>query len=157
VNVITENGLNMINPFKEINWHPDGAETRKFGLTVLVGFAVISVLIVLGGYAGVEKFSNVPDISTYLLSAGIIIFAVSYFAPAVARPLYLIWFFVAACIGIVVSNLILMIFFYLVFAPIGLLMRLSGRDPLKLKKSPGLSNWDACKRKTDLKRYYRQY
>ncbi len=147
----------MINPFKEINWRPDEAETRKFGLTVLVGFAVISVLIVLGSHAGMEKFSNALDISTYLLSAGIIIFAVSYLAPAAARPLYLIWFFVAACIGIVVSNLILMLFFYLVFTPIALLMRLFGRDPLKLKKSPDLSNWDSCKRKTDLKRYYRQY
>ncbi len=147
----------MINPFKEINWSPDKTEMRKFGLTVFVGFAVISVLIVLGGYARVEKFSNAPDIITYLLSVGIIIFTVSYLAPAAARPLYLIWFFVAACIGIVVSNLILMVFFYLVFTPIGLLIKLSGRDPLKLKKVPNLSNWNSCKRKTDLKRYYRQY
>ena len=147
----------MINPFKDINWDPDKAEVRKFGLTVLVGFVVISILIALGNRAGMEKFCNALNISTYLLSAGIIIFALSYLAPAVAKPIYLLWFFVAACIGIVVSNLILMLFFFFVFTPIGLAIRLSGRDPLKLKKAPESSNWDSCKPKTDLKRYYRQY
>ena len=146
----------MINPFKEINWKPDEADTRKFGLTVLVGFVVISILIALGGHFGVEKFAKLPDISIYLLSAGIIIFTLSYLAPSLAKPLYLVWFFIAACIGIVISNLILMLFFYLIFTPIGILMRMSGRDPLRLR-APTTTNWIAYRAKSDLKRYYRQY
>lgn len=147
----------MLNPFKEINWKPDKAEIKKFGLTVFVGFVLISIIIMLGEHFGIKKFSNALDLSIYLLLAGIIIFVLSYLAAPAGRPVYLLWFFVAACIGIVVSNLILIFFYYLIFSPLGLLMRLSGRDPLKLKKASQISNWDDCKRKIDLKRYYRQY
>lgn len=147
----------MINPFKEINWRPDKAEIKKFGLTAFVGFVLISIIIMLGEHFGIKKFSNALHLSIYLLLAGIIIFVLSYLAAPAARPVYLLWFFVAACIGIVVSNLILIFFYYLIFSPLGLLMRLSGRDPLKLKKASQISNWDDRKRKIDLKRYYRQY
>ncbi len=146
----------MINPFSEINWKPDKTEIRKFGRTVLIGFIVISVILALLHFSGLKQSPKMLMLVNSLLVAGISIFLLSLISTSISKPIYMIWFFVAACMGTVVSNLILIIFFLLIFTPIGLFMRLLGRDPLKLK-APKSSNWDDYKTKTDLKRYYRQY
>jgi hypothetical protein len=146
----------MINPFKEINWAPGKKEIRKFGTVVMIGFIVISVLFFLLDYLNIKRISNLFWILKCLSALGIGLFLLSYFCQKCAKPFYYIWFFVAACIGIVVSNVILMLFFYLIFTPIGLLIRLTGRDPLKLK-TVDKTNWDEYKVKINLKRYYRQY
>jgi hypothetical protein len=60
-------------------------------------------------------------------------------------------------IGLVISTVVLAFMFYLVFTPLGFLMRLSGRDPLRLKQRAAASQWTAYQQDDDPARAFRQY
>lgn len=63
-------------------------------------------------------------------------FAVAAFAaPRVLKPLNTLWFRFGMLLGAIVAPLVMMIIFFLVVTPIGLLMRLFGKDPLRLKRT----------------------
>ncbi|MBF0523323.1 MAG: hypothetical protein HQL24_09750 [Candidatus Omnitrophica bacterium] len=49
------------------------------------------------------------------------------------KPVYTNWMKVAHVIGNVVTGLMLTIIFYLVFTPVGIFMKLTGKDPLQEK------------------------
>lgn len=147
----------MINPFTQINWKPSDREIRKFGLTLFIGFMVIAILIAGVSICGSGTFPSRPVL--ILIFAGIIVFLLTLSLPKLALPLYYLWFFLSACIGIVVSNLILMLFYYLLFSPFSITVRyLSGRDPLQLKKDMKKnSRWVERKGGKSLKSYLKQY
>ena len=102
------------------------SELRKFGL--LVG----SVFVGLGllfwwrgkGYFPVFFVAGAP-----LLTLGLLF-------PRSLKTTYLVWMGLAFCLGLVVSTILLTLFFYLVFTPMGLLARLAGKDFLSKKMNP---------------------
>jgi len=51
--------------------------------------------------------------------------------PAIAKPFYLTWYLLACSIGIVVSNVLVVVFFYVAITGIGLLMRAMGKRPIR--------------------------
>jgi hypothetical protein len=60
-------------------------------------------------------------------------------------------------IGVAVSHLMLAVFYYLALTPIGLTMRLLGRDPLDRKFDPGAkSYWKARKADKPVESYFKQ-
>lgn len=74
-----------------------------------------------------------------------------------ARILYPVWHFLAACTGIVMANLIFMVMFFGLFTPIGLFMRFFGRDPLNLKwKRSAASHWIDAPPAPPASQYFRQ-
>ena len=56
-------------------------------------------------------------------------------------PLNKLWMRFGFLLGMIVSPIILGIIFFGLFTPIAILMRLSGRDELRLKFSPKMSYW----------------
>jgi ABC-type uncharacterized transport system permease subunit len=60
-------------------------------------------------------------------------------------------------IGLVVSTVALAVLFYLVFTPIGLVMRLAGRDPLRLRTRGEPSHWQPYQQDDDVERSLRQF
>jgi Saxitoxin biosynthesis operon protein SxtJ len=60
--------------------------------------------------------------------------------PQVYRPLAVVWFGLSQLIGMLTSRIILSGVFFGVVMPIGLLRRLSGKDPLNLKAFKAGSN-----------------
>ncbi len=150
----------MINPFKEVNWTPDGDELRKFGWTILVGFSFLAVLLMLFRMVGFRGFAAMGfRIPCLLLCGGAVVLLVSHTARPLALPLYRCWFFLSCCVGIVVSNLILLMFFYLFFSPFAVVFRLfTGRDPLCLRKPARCdSYWHEVQDGRPLENYLRQY
>lgn len=61
--------------------------------------------------------------------------------PFAARALFVLLSVVAVPIGIVVSNLLLALIYYLVITPIGLVFRLIGRDVLGKRPDPELASY----------------
>ena len=60
--------------------------------------------------------------------------------PGVFRPFAIFWYGLSSILGAVVSRIILGIVFFGIVTPIGLLIKVAGKDSLKLKKmkdSPG--------------------
>lgn len=147
----------MINPFKEIDWSPDRAGLRKFGWSLIIGFPILAAVFFTVKWIGA---GTLPEPRFFLLLGGIGAAAglVSWLLPAIARPLYLVWYGLAACIGIVVANVLFAALFYGLFTPMGLVMRLLGRDPLCLKSRKGAASyWMDAPPPPPPADYFRQY
>jgi hypothetical protein len=102
------------------------ADLRKFGVTMAGAFGL------LGGLA----LWRAHGFSVYLVAAGALFLAFGLVFPAALRPVQKIWMTLALLMGWVMSRVILAVTFFIVVTPIGLIMRLSGKDILD--KRPGV-------------------
>jgi hypothetical protein len=147
----------MINPFKEINWKPSSTDLRKFAWSLVIGFPCIAVFFFVAKWI----FSGAlpaPRFFLMLGSVGAATGLVCLLVPLIARPLYYVWYALAACIGIVISNLLFALMYYGLFAPLGLFMRLMGRDALSLKFERGRATyWLDAPAAPPAAQYFRQY
>jgi hypothetical protein len=109
-------------------------DLRKFGL--MVG----GVFLLLGGLAlWRHKWT-----ASWLLTPGIVLFGLGALWPRALKLIYIAWMGLALGLGLLVSSILLTVFFYLVITPIGLIARLAGKDFLSLKLEPmAKSHWHA--------------
>jgi hypothetical protein len=78
-------------------------------------------------------------------------FGLSAFAAyPVLKPLYTVWMLFAFALGWVNTRLLLGAFFYLVVTPIGLLLRLTGKDLLDEKIDPSAKSYWIKRKETAL-------
>src|SRR5690349_16009171 len=101
----------MVNPFREINWNPGLPERRRFAASLMVGFPCLAaVLLVLIRIRETAWHLNPP---LTLAAAGLALGALLWVVPQIARPVYVLWYAVAGCIGFVVANLALAAIYFL--------------------------------------------
>jgi saxitoxin biosynthesis operon SxtJ-like protein len=77
----------------------------------------------------------------WLLAAALALFAVSLAIPRVLRPLNRIWERIGLLLHHIVSPIILAIVYFLVLTPLGLAIRLAGRDPLRRRRDTSASTY----------------
>ena len=118
----------MFDKFREIDWHPDKPAIRQFGRVLFLGCP----LAALAWYCLVRWFSGewVLAVPIWITGIGWAIGLLAFTSRALALPFYRIWFFLIAIIDTVVTNTLLLVFFYLVLSPAALMMKLLGRDAL---------------------------
>ena len=123
----------------------------------LIGFGVM--WLVFFGVVGVIVWSRTGSpVATGCVWAVAAVAAVGWAAPGFMRLLYLGLSYLTLPIGWVVSHLVLGATWYLVVTPIGLLMRLFGRDPLKRRFEPETSSyWLKHEPVESTDRYFRQF
>lgn len=148
----------MINPFAEINWKPEREEILSFGKTMLIGFSIISVIFLIVNLFRLS-FEQALILPVYLFSVGSILFLIANIGGFPAKFFYLLWYALAASVGIVISNLFLALFYYLFFSLFAVIFRaITGRDPLRLKKDENAqSYWINTTGKKSIKSYFKQY
>lgn len=135
----------------EINWHPGRQELRKFGIAALIASAVIAILLCLLKGLSIQWAS-------VIFAVGCVIFLCGVAFPPAARIIYVVLTAATMPIGAAVSFLLLVIFYYLLLTPLGLLFRLIGRDSLCRKfDSTAESYWIARKPPETMERYFRQF
>jgi hypothetical protein len=106
----------------QINWNPNRRELRQFAALWVGFFGLIGVYCLWVGDS---------------LTLAVTLWAVSvvgvagWFIPTCIRPFYVVWLAIAMPIGWTVSHVILLIMYYLVLTPMGLIMRVCGYDPLQ--------------------------
>ena len=103
-----------------------GSSDRFFGLTFFVVFILIALWPLLWG----------KPVRPVALGISIVFLAASFLFPALLSPLNKLWLKFGALLHSITSPIILGVMFYLVIMPIGLLMRLAGKDFLRLKFDP---------------------
>ncbi len=124
-------------------------DLRKFGLTIG------TVLLVIGAFL----FFKGKDPAVYWAAAGFLLIVVSFAAPTVLKPLNKIWMTLAIMLGWVMTRVILVILFYLVLTPTGLIARSFGKDFLDRRiDRTSKSYWQKREKKTfDRRDYERQF
>lgn len=135
--------------FQHVNWRPDAAELRKFAIAMVIGFSVIGFLFGL-------KAHNVAGVVPRWALIGALL-AVIAMIPGAGRYAYLAVYLPTSAIGFVISHVLLTVVYFVVFTPMGLLLRLFGRDLLGVRRPLNGSTWRARGGKKDSRSYYRQY
>ncbi len=132
-----------------IQWNPSEKQLRQFAgiwFPAFCGLVGWSIGHKTGHWSEVEIGWGLAG----LLSVGGLVL------PSLIRPIFIGLILLTFPIGWVVSHLLLGLIFYGVVTPIGLILRISGHDPLQLKKPSGNSVWKTSVGKTDATRYLRQ-
>jgi len=146
----------MINPFKDVNWKPGLPEKRSFARSLVLGFPCVALGLILINRAVSGGWHLAGPL--WIGGTGVAVGVVLYALPIIAKPFYLVWYFVSCCIGMVVSNLLLAAFFYLVVTPFGGIKRVFGRNNLsKSFDRQATTYWKDSEPVTDSARYYRQF
>ena len=144
----------MINPFLEINWKPQKTDIKSFGKLFCIGALCLALIL----FIFFRESSSSQTVSFYAVICGLTIGILSYILPMIVLPFYFLWYVLSASIGIVISNILLTLFYYLIFSPFAVIGRsITGRDPLAIKKTDKESYWIQTVAKDDLKRYFKQY
>jgi len=103
-----------------------GSSNRSIGLVFAAFFGVIWAYPTVFGVGG----------PLWALIASAVFLVVALMAPALLGPLNRLWTRFGLALHKIVSPIILGIMFFLVVTPIGLIMRATGKDPLRLKRDP---------------------
>ncbi len=135
----------------DINLNPDRRQLRQFAAIWFPLFcALVGFLVLRGGW-------STPAFAIW--GTGIVLGLLGAAVPPLIRPVFVVLMVVAYPIGWVISHIVLMIAFYLVLTPIGLVLRGMGRDPLDkgLRPKTQGSFWLDREPTRDPGRYFRQY
>ncbi len=130
---------------------PKPKVVQQFGILCLLVFGVSGLFLALGkGRTG---------LGYGLVGFGVFCAILGAVAPGIFR-----WFFTGSMllafpIGFVVSQVMLVFLFFVVFLAVGAFLRLTGRDAMVRKRQPagGGGYWQDKPTPSDPKRYLRQY
>lgn len=98
-------------------------EVRQFGITVGIALGLLGGLF----------FLREKNYYFYFLTLSFTFLFLSLVAPRLLKPVQKIWMGLAFLIGWLITRIILIILFYLVITPIGILAKIFGQDFLDLK------------------------
>ena len=132
----------------EINWKPDRRELRKFGIAMIVGFGLLAV--------AARFWWHEPTLALVFAIVGAVAGALGLSGSRAAMLVYLPWMAIAFVMGNIVSRVLVTAFYYLVITPMGLIMRVVGKDALQ-RKNTRTSYWDDLPPPADRARYERQF
>ncbi|MFQ5764937.1 MAG: SxtJ family membrane protein [Rhodospirillales bacterium] len=110
---------------------PKAGSERGFGTVFAMVFAVIGFWPLLDGEAA----------RIWALVAAALFLAAGLLAPRVLKPLNRLWFLFGMAFGRVVNPLVMGLLFCGTITPIALVMRLAGKDPLRLRFEPDAKSY----------------
>ena len=100
---------------------------RQFGFMVGGVFLFIAVWPFLWRHEGVRLWAAVPGSLLVLIGGG---------APSLLKPVYRGWMALGHALGWINTRIILGVLFYGIVTPMGVVMRLTGRDPMQRSFDP---------------------
>ena len=142
-------GLKALPFFQHVNWRPDAAELRRFAIAMLIGFTVLGLL-------SLWRAGGIGTASIVLWSVGVVL-ASAAFVPGLGKVAYLAVYLPTSIIGYVVSNVILALMFFLIITPLGIILKLMGKDLLQQRRQKDTTQWTPVKGVKTEDSYYRQF
>ena len=105
---------------------------RKFGLFFTFVFLIV---------AGYFYINNSTIVAYVFFILAVAFYLVTLFRDIILLPLNNLWMRFGLLLGMIVSPIVFGIIFFGLFTPIAFIMRLSGRDELRLKFRKQPSHW----------------
>jgi uncharacterized membrane protein len=135
----------------QINTNPTRRELRQFaGIWFPLAFVVIAWMI--------HRHTHTTTLPFALILIALVIGIIGVIAPAVMKPIFVGWMYASYPIGFVVSHVVVGVIFFLVITPVGLVMRLLGRDPLQRSfDRSAVTYWEEHNPGLEPGRYLRQF
>lgn len=130
----------------QANWKPTHRQLRQFGMVSALVLPCVAWLCSLSA-----------SWFTGLSVAGVLLALLSWYLPVAVAPLFIGVTLITLPIGLVLSEIVLLLVYALVFVPMGLAFRCLGRD--RLERSIDRSRdsyWGAKLQPRSLASYYRQ-
>jgi hypothetical protein len=138
-------------PLIEVNWNPDKRELRRFGWIALA--ASLAVAAMFHWVRGLDlRWCGL------IVAAGGVTAISPFVSMGITRWIY--WVLVGATlpIGLVISLVLMALFYYGLITPIGLVFRLIGRDILNRRFDPGAKTyWQGHRSPSGPERYFQQF
>ena len=119
--------------------HSDSLHGSSLPSERTFGFVFTGIFLLIAAYLWYHD-AKPAAIQTFLVLA-VAFLAFTLFMPIALRPLNKAWYKLGLLMGRVVSPIVLGILFFILITPIAIVMRLAGRDPLKLRKQNVQSHW----------------
>jgi len=132
-----------------IQWNPERKQLRQFAG---IWFPAFCALV---GWSIARKTGHWHDVEVGWIVVGVISILGLVFPPII-RPIFVGLILLTYPIGWVVSHVLLGLIFYGIVTPIGIILRLTGHDPLQINAPLGNSLWKSPTGKTDPASYLRQ-
>lgn len=131
------------------NIKSDKKELRQFGITMGIVLALLAGLLLWRG----------KDYYPYLFMLSIVFLFIGLVLPVLLKPIHKIWMTLATLMGWFMTRLIIIIAFYLLVTPIGLLARLCGKTFLDTKFERNVNSYWIPRKtvKFDKKNYENQF
>ena len=107
------------------------SSNRSFGIVFFVVFLLITIYPLTHG----------GDIRIWSAIISVVFLVLGLLNSSILSPLNKIWFKFGIFLGKIISPLIMGIIFFLVVTPIGIIMRIFGKDVLNLKYNKNQSYW----------------
>jgi hypothetical protein len=134
----------------KINTRPTRRQLNEFGIAWLIFFLLLSALLMWKGTSA--------SVLWVLVTAAFLIPLIGYFCPPFMRLIYLGMTFAAYPIGFIVSHLILMMVYYLIITPTGMVLRLTKRGFFPKKPDKRIqSYWISKTKSRNPDDYFKQY
>ena len=134
---------NIVLQIKNIS--TDKSDIQKFGYTIGTILLIVAVFLF---FKGKESFQYLIIISSFFFCFGLI-------SPIILKPLYIIWMVFAVILGWFMTRLILIILFYFILTPIGLVGKLFGQNFLGNNfNSSAKSYWNLIDSKSEINQDY---
>ena len=133
-----------------INWTPGDAQVRSFTRLWLPLFTIVAGALLwrrTGWSAG----------TIGVIVSGAVLALICVTSRAAGRAVFLALQVVTFPVAAVVSTVVLAFVFYLVLTPIGLVLRATGRDPLRLRARQASTHWLPVRQNDDPERAFRQF
>ncbi len=136
----------------DLNLKPSARHLRQFAWVSLLGFPLISwVLLYLTLGLSSAVALSVAAVGPVVLVLGLI-------NPKLVWPVYVLLMLISLPIGLVVSAVLLRLIYYLLFTPIALWFRLTGKDAMQRRLEPEVdSYWTTRKGGRDPSSFIRLY
>jgi hypothetical protein len=107
----------------DLNLKPSKKELRTFGLCALAFLAIV-------GWIVFRRSGSAP-VGASIAGIGLALAVLGFAVPQVLRPVWVVLMVINYPIGWVITHVVMAIIFYLVVTPVGIIMRLTGRDPME--------------------------
>ena len=107
------------------------SSNKSFGIVFFIFFFILSIFPILSG----------SDIRIWSLILSIIFLLLGLFNSTLLSPLNKIWFKLGIFLGNIISPIVMGLVFFLVVTPTSLIIKMMGKDLLRLKKNNKKSYW----------------
>lgn len=131
--------------------HPTEVQLRQFTWIAPIGFAVMAGVLLLLGRIGLAAALGLAGVGLATMLLGLL-------GPRYVRPIFTLLMVLAIPIGLVLSTTALVLIYALLFVPVGLWFRVTGRDKLQRRLDPAASTyWRTRTRVREPASYVRLY